>query len=168
MRKKIAIALPAVIILLVIGGLISAKGERQQPLKNNHPVYATGFDLSTNMKQSQWDEEVFYKVKINFPATEVISFYDKEFQARGFIPYAEDGYGTRTWEDFNQRTGAWEATTKPPARYIATWVDKEQTVRIVLFARYRYDYQNKDWDKILLVNCGKGKFTRFDKRPPTQ
>lgn len=165
MKKRNAIILTAVIVLLIIAGFFALKAPR---VNTSLPVYPTGFDVSANMKPSAWDEEVFYKVKANFPAAEVTFFYDKEFQARGFIPYAEDGYGKRRWENFDQRTGEWDSTSRVPARYIATWVDKEKTVRIVLFLRYKYDYQNKDWDKILLVNCGKGKFNRFDKRRPSQ
>ena len=170
MKKRYAIISTIVIVSLIIVGFFFLKREDQQVLRVNInlPVYPTGFEVSTNMKQSAWDEEVFYKVKANFPATEVILYYDKEFQTRGFIPYAEDGYGKRRWENFVPRTGEWASTSGVPARYIATWVDKERALRIVLFLRYRYDYQNKDWDKILLVSCCKGKFTRFVKRRPSQ
>lgn len=168
MKKRYVIILSAVIVsLIVIVGFFSLKAPRVN-VNSNLPVYAAGFDVSTNMKRSAWDEEVFYKVKINFPATEVISFYDKEFQARGFIPYAEDGYGKKRWENYNPRSGEWESTSGVAGRYIATWVDKGKAVRIVLYLRYRYDYQNKEWDRTLFVNCSKGKFVRFDQKRPSQ
>jgi hypothetical protein len=166
MKKRNVIILVIVIVSLIIIVFFYLKRENQQALRGNInlPVYSAGFDVSTNMKGSAWDEEVFYKVKINFPAAEVISFYDKAFQARGFLSYAEDGHGTRTWENFNIRTGNWESTSDVPARYIATWVDKEKATRIVLFIRYAYDYENKDWDRILLINCSKGKFFKLGQR----
>ncbi|MFA5073210.1 MAG: hypothetical protein WC539_04870 [Nitrospirota bacterium] len=161
MRKKHSIVLTSLIGLFIIF-IGFANGERNKPLNNNLPIYSTGFNVSSNMKESAWEEELFYKVKISFPAAEVTSFYDKEFLARGFIPYSEDGYGTRIWENFNSNTGSWDATSKPPARYIATWTDKEKTVRIVLFIRYEYDNQDKEWNKTLLVNCSRDKFFKFD------
>lgn len=79
-----------------------------------------------------------YKLITQFPAKNVIDFYNILLKKNNFTPYSVDGYGTAIWETFDYNSGQWGQTLAPPARYITTWVDKIKKKRIVLILIYKY------------------------------
>ncbi len=127
------------------------------------PIYPDAYDIKKYVNNPIGSKSVFYKVNTKFPASEIISFYNKQFRKMELIPYFEDGYGIRKWENFNPKTGKWEKTSSVPARFIATWTDKKKTLRVVLLLRYKYNAKDKEWDKKLFVNCTIYKFFDFRK-----
>ena len=117
------------------------------------PVYINSFNLKTGLDPSSHCNYVHYNVKIDFPALDVIGFYNKEFEKKSFKNYFEDGFVSfNRWENFNNSSGVFEPTDKPPGRYQKLFVDekKEKIIILVLFYRYKYE---QDWEHNLLVDC---------------
>jgi len=145
-------------ILLLVNFHICYAEQGNALSKITIPIYEKAYSITDTTSKTAGGTSVFYKVGLPFPGVEVISFYNKVFQEQGYLPFSEDEYGNRRWENLNPSTGNWEKTDHVPARYIATWVDRNRTTRIVLFIRYKYDYNDKAWEKTLLVNCSKEKY----------
>jgi hypothetical protein len=105
---------------------------------------------------------VVYDVAMNFPAKELTDFYNREMSKIGFIPLPEEGIGSFKWEDFNSKSGNWEETTKVPARYTATWVNKEKTQRVWLYIAYKPKRDGKNRENIPMVSCNMAKYWDMD------
>lgn len=95
---------------------------------------------------------LYSEILSQYPASEIIKFYDSEMNKLGYYPFSDDGYGLRRWEVFNEKTGDWAANNEIPGRYIATWVDTSMTLRVILSIRYQYNYKDQDWKNKLIVN----------------
>ena len=107
-------------------------------------------------------KSVVYDVAMDFPAKELTDFYDKELSKIGFFPLPEEGIGTFKCEDFYSKSGNWEETTKVPARYTATWVNKEKTQRIWLLIAYGPRRNIKNWENTPMVSCNMAKYFDMD------
>lgn len=158
MKVRFNLSFLIIILLIIISYLLSEAIEKvaDQLPDIEIPLYPSAYEVN-KLALNKAIKSVFYKVKIKFPAKEVILFYENKFNEMGFISYSEDGYGNRKWQNFNPKTGIWESTFKPPARYIATWVDKKQIVRIVLVID-AYDEEGP-----MLVNISVTRFFDFSK-----
>jgi hypothetical protein len=149
------------IILLVICLLSSVHSSscssdaRELYEEINIPIYPQGYSVAKGIDHAKTRKYVAYKINVNFPALEVIEFYNTKFKELGLKFYSDDGYGTRQWDNFNHSTGRWEKTDIIPARFIATWTDAKKEKRVVLYLAYEYRYNdNKDsWQNVLLVSC---------------
>ncbi len=132
------------------------------------PVYPKNENIKKNInKPAKGTKSVAYFVKIQFPAMNVITYYDKNLGELGYKPFFEDGYGKHQWESFNHKSGYWEKTNDVPGRFIATWVDSERQIRIILSMKYMYDGLDKEWRNNLFVHCTVSKFFDFrDLSPP--
>lgn len=84
------------------------------------PLFQNGYDIQKGYLKNLNTKYLNYKLDEAFPANKVISFYSEYFTNSGFIPYSEDGYGKSKWESFNFKSGTWESTNVPPARYIVS------------------------------------------------
>jgi hypothetical protein len=131
------------------------------------PIYKNAYSIKRGTETSLKCSYLHYEIKINFPAEEVINYYDNAFAHMNFRNYSEDGYGMRRWENFNYSSGEWEPTNDAPARFIATWVDEKQKRRAVLSLGYEYKANtNKEWKNVLLVDCKVCPFFDFRKVHP--
>lgn len=101
------------------------------------PHTQDGYDISQGYLSDLNTKYLNYKTHANFPAKNVIDFYNNFFRNNSFISYSDDGYGKSIWENYNYKSGSWELSTEPPARYISTWIDKDKKVRIVLFLLFK-------------------------------
>ena len=117
------------------------------------PVYKTGYDVKKGINKKFKSKYTFYKINSKFPAKEVIEFYHTNFKRMGFIQYSEDGYGKGRWENFDSNSGQWEPTNSMPARYIATWIDNDKKIRIVVLLRYKSDQIDDEGKNLLFVDC---------------
>lgn len=129
---------------------------------NGFPVYPGGFSVKKETGGADRITRVFFKVKIKFPAKDVINFYEKYLKSLKYIPYRKDEYGMAQWENFNSSTGNWEKTDRIPARYISSWVDNGKHKRIIFRMWYKYNINDPDWEKVLLVEFIESDF--FDLR----
>ncbi len=76
------------------------------------PVYQNSVNIQRTVnKPAKGVKTVVYYNEISFPARDLIAFYDKEFKKIGYVPFSEDGYGLRRWENFNYKSCEWEPTS---------------------------------------------------------
>ncbi len=104
---------------------------------------------------------VVYDLRMPFPADEITIFYDSEMDKMGFKPSFEKEAGTFKWENYNYKSGEWEVTTTVPARYTATWVNPEKTLRIWLYIAYKYDGADNSWKNTPMVSCNMANYFDF-------
>ena len=146
------------LVILLIG---CAKSEPFPAVKL--PIYPGAINVNQLIDfPVRGGKAVGYDVSIGFPAKELTDFYDKEMSRMCFIGLPEEGIGTFKWEDFNNRSGKWEETTKVPARYTATWVNKEKTQRVWLYIAYDPRRNNTNWENIPMVSCCMAKYFDMD------
>jgi len=115
------------------------------------PVYQGAIDENKVFNQPEGTKAVVYRIQQQYPANELITFYESYFTTKGFIRYSEDGEGKCIWTAFNQKLGEWEpysmqGSDVTPERFICSWVDKNHETRILLILR------NNDTDN-LDVTC---------------
>lgn len=99
---------------------------------------------------------------MDFPAKELTDFYNREIQRLGFTPLPEEGIGTFKWESLNTSSGNWEETTKIPARYTATWVNKAKTQRIWLYIAFGPKRNITNWEITPFVSCNMAEYFDMD------
>lgn len=104
----------------------------------------------------------YCEVELAYPAREVVEFYHSKFEAMNLTLYSADGYGVGKWEIFNEKSGEWEPNESTPGRYIATWVDKNKTIRVIVSMRYQFNYRDKEWAKKLYINLSVQPFFNFN------
>ncbi len=121
------------------------------------PVYSGGKDIGKYESDGGHYRGIGYSVEIAFPAGEMIKVFEKRMEKAGMVRYAEDGVGSGRWEAFNPKTGEWDASVSPPARYVASWVDSEKRTRAVVELRHRGGGERR-----VKVSCIVGRF--FDLR----
>ena len=127
------------------------------------PIYAGAMNLNKAFDSpAEGAKSVAYDVTMDFPANELIDFYNKEMSKIGFSPLPEEGIGTFKWEDFNTKSGRWEESSRVPARYTATWVNKEKTQRVWLYIVYKPKGNSKDWENMPMVSCSMAKYFDMD------
>lgn len=97
------------------------------------PVVTNAYDIRETLNKPPGTKSVFFKAKIKYPSLEVLSFYDKNFKSMGFEPFAADNYGDRQWHSFIDATRPGKPIVD---QLIATWVDKDKTMRIIIGLRY--------------------------------
>lgn len=152
---------PGTICLFVIVCLIAwisppgkARPEQSPSLgKYGIPVHEGARNLKKDVNDDFERAGVSYDLDTAFPAREVIEFYEKAFREMGFITDPQQGYTMRRWEKYDEKTGKWRATDEAPARYVASWVDKQRSVRGLLVLRYGYAEGGKEGLHKLFVDC---------------
>jgi len=150
-------------LIIISCSFSSGNGETEPFPDIKIPIHPNAFDVVKYSNEPKGTKSIYYKINIEFPAQDVILFYEEQLKRMEFIEYSEDSYGTRRWENFNAKTGNWEIVSTIPARYIATWIDKEKKIRIVLFMRYKFDALSENWGNRLLVNFSVSNFFDFHK-----
>ena len=162
MSRQRLLLIPSIFILILLAGYACSKAE--DPFPNvTLPVHPKAIDPKVYLnKPIHGAKSAAYRVKIPFPADDLTSFYDREMGKMGYVRFTEDGEGSFQWEDFNYKTGEWEKTTKIPARYTASWVDRGKSTRVWLYIGYKYDGMNDDWKVKPVVSVNVGNF--FDLR----
>lgn len=97
------------------------------------PVVPNAYDIRETVNKPLGTKSVFFKAKVRYPSLEVLSFYDKNLRSTGFEPFAADNYGDRQWHSFIDATRPGKPVVD---QLIATWVDKDKTMRIIIGLRY--------------------------------
>lgn len=147
------------ILILFVGEICSETDPFHQI---NLPIYPDAINAETLIdKPVKGAKALVYNVSMQFPAEELTTFYNTEMLKMGFHPSPEEEIGSFSWESFNYKTGEWEKASKAPARYTATWVNLDKSIRIWLYVAYKYDGMNDSWKITPLVSCNIAKY--FDK-----
>ncbi len=123
------------ILFMLLLSLTSCKDNKKNDI--DLPCFQNAYDINQGYSEELKVKYLGFKLKMSFPASQVIDFYKTHFKNLGYISYSKDGYGKSEWEKFNDKTGAWEGSEEPPSRYISTWVDKNKKIRIVLVLLYK-------------------------------
>jgi hypothetical protein len=158
MKKTSILAKTILLVILLIG---CAKSDPFPAVKL--PIYPSAINPNKAIDSPvKGAKAVVYDVAMDFPAKKLTDFYNREMSKIGFIPLPEEGIGTFKWEDFNSKSGNWEETTKVPARYTATWVNKEKTQRVWLYIAYKLRRNGEKWENIAMVSCNMAKYFDMD------
>ena len=107
---------------------------------------------------------VAYRVSVQFPATEIIEFYNRELAAMGYVPFIDKSSSRPSgqWSRFNSISGEFDETTKPPARYIAHWADNAKETWIWIWISYKDDGINPSWYTTAIVSCNVAKYSAYE------
>lgn len=93
------------------------------------PVYPDAINQKTHFDNpAKGTKAATYQVSAVFPARSLTDFFNKEMINRGFTPYNNPLLALKEfkWNTFNPRTGDWEVTSSPPARYSAKWSNEKE------------------------------------------
>jgi len=147
------------IVILFVGKIYS---ETELFPQITLPIYPDAIKAETLIdKPVKGAKALVYHVSMPFPAEALTTFYNTEMLKMGFHPSPEEGIGSFSWANFNYKTGEWEKALRAPARYTATWVNLDKSIRIWLYVAYKYDGMNNSWKTNPMVSCNIAKY--FDK-----
>jgi len=125
----------------------------------NLPVFSDAFQIYHVINRPVGAKSVQYKIKIRWPAKQLIDFYNSEFYKMGLSKYSKDNYGGGEWGHFIDGT---QKGNPEINQYLETWVDKNHSIRILLSLRYNRT-KNGPWPKEVSVACQVTKFYDFTK-----
>ncbi len=117
-----------------------------------------------NNRPAKGAKAVAYHVSVNFPATKVMEFYNRELTAMGYVPFNDRSSSRPSdlWSSYNYKTGEFEKTTKPPGLYKSNWVDSAKKTWIWLSISYKYDGADPSWDTTATVSCNMAKYSAYE------
>jgi hypothetical protein len=64
------------------------------------PTFPAAYSIDEHINISQGTKSLSYIVKIEYPATEVLKYYESKFKEKGWIPALRDNFGRKEWECF--------------------------------------------------------------------
>ena len=123
--KKITAYLACVLFVFTITGRANGVDFPNFSL----PIYPDAANQKTHLdKPAKGVKAATYRVSTVFPARDLTEFYNKEMTKSGFRKYHDplDALTQFRWNSFNSRTGDWEPTQQPPARYTAKWSNEKE------------------------------------------
>lgn len=141
------------VLILVVVSLIMSGCSKEKEVLVTVPIFPDSYSVEHFNSAKNKREEVSFKVDIEFPSSKLIDFYENHFESIGYQKYNDDGLANQTWENIDHKTGEWVVVNEPPARLIYSWVNNAENKRAVLGLKYKYDGENNNWNKVLLVNC---------------
>lgn len=123
------------------------------------PLYPKAIRINHIINRPEGTKSVSYKVRIKWPAQELIEFYESEFEQMGFSKYSADGYGRGKWFQFIDGTKKNEPEVN---RFIETWADKNHSIRVLLHLDYLRERDNP-WPNEVFVMCQIQQFFDYTK-----
>ena len=144
--KNIAVILFLISIIAVICNGVKAENDAYQMFEI--PVMPNGYNIKTLTSKAKGTKSTNYLVKIKYPASEVLEFYDIRFKEMGYVPFLNGGFGRREWECFNDGTKKGNPMVK---QLLALWINPELYVEAVLALIYQK--AGKKWGDELRVLC---------------
>ena len=165
--KKVSNLLVILFLTIIV---FSCKTPQKEEFQNIRlPLYPTGYDIKKGYDKTIKCNYLIYKINKSFPAKDAVNFLVDEFNKMDVQENTGDGKGTMRWEAFDSRTGSWEKTEKPPARFVATWVGPKKERIFLLQLYYKLDSGKTDWQNILHVDCKVCKyFKEYESKEPPQ
>ena len=95
------------------------------------PIFSDGYDVRRISDPSNQTVTVNYRVQAVHPAAEVLEFYDRYFNGRGWISSFETCQ--RNWQDLGSKV----TTSKPAVRLLfASWEDAGSNLKVLLWIRH--------------------------------
>jgi len=113
------------------------------------PIYPSAKDLRFYSDESANITSKSYIVDIPYPASNIINFYNKEFEVRG-LKACKDSHGSNEqWISYQDATGKEILYVR---QFSQCWFSVEGGNKILLFLRYETSIPTK-WNDNLLVIC---------------
>lgn len=134
--KRIAAFLACGLIVLMIIGRADAVDFPNFSL----PIFPGATNQKTHLdKPTKGVKAATYWITTVFPARGLTEFYNKEMEKRGFQKSHDpiDALKQFEWNTFNSRTGDWEPTRRPPARYTAKWSNEKDDQFVWVVADFK-------------------------------
>jgi len=99
------------------------------------PIFPDAFDIKHYRSSHVGIKGVSYNVNIQYPADNLIKYYEKELLLIGYKPFVEEYYlkGNSKWNLIQS-----EKSGKPVLYYgySSSWVNKERNLRALLLMKY--------------------------------
>ena len=110
------------------------------------PIFDNGYDIKKEVDRSGGTKSISYRVQTEFPAAEVLEFYDSYFNAKGWRSSFE--ICQRHWDRLPDGTKAGGPSGK---QLFTSWEHSEFNLKAVL--RLEYEIVNGKWQDELTVRC---------------
>ncbi|MDD2468369.1 MAG: hypothetical protein PHI97_30685 [Desulfobulbus sp.] len=127
------------------------------------PMYPAATNQKTHLdKPAKGVKAVTYQVATVFPARSLTDFFNKEMIDRGFKPYNDSLLALKEfkWNNFNPRTGNWDVTSSPPARYSAKWRNEKADQLVWLSIDFK-EAKGSKRDGIAFVSVHVGRYSAY-------
>ena len=155
--KMQAVQIVLIILTIVVLSSLGIKCDsKDQKLKTNQidlkgfeiPMYGYAENVRSYTLEDGLIKGVSYKVKMPYPAPDVLNFYDEAMRKIGYEPFVEEHLknADRKWQTFVDSTKKGQPYV---AQLNARWTDPKRKVRTILNLRY-YWYVDHTKSKILL------------------
>ncbi|CAB5087463.1 hypothetical protein D3OALGA1CA_672 [Olavius algarvensis associated proteobacterium Delta 3] len=108
------------------------------------PIFTEGYHVSRSLDPANQTVTVNYRVQAVHPAAEVLEFYDRYFNGRGWISPFETCQ--RNWQDI----GGSKKPIEPAVRLLfASWEDVRSNQKVLLWIRHD-SYSNQRSDEVVV------------------
>ena len=142
-------------MILIFPVSCSEKGIDPYP-EINIPAYDNSYDISSAYNESIFGKTLRYSVQEQFPAPNIIKFYESFLSEKGFSELKDFPYSNKAWVKFNKKCLKWDIVAdSPPARYFRAWVDSHKNLIFKLTLKY-------DDNEDLSVTCFLHPYARHD------
>jgi hypothetical protein len=147
MRKTIKFIYVLGLIAFIHLSLCNSNGSAVDPYPLNEiPIFPKGYNIKKNFNPSKGTKSIIYHVQIDYPAAEVLEFYDSYFNGNGWRSSFE--ICQRNWEDFINDSKAGTAAVRG---LYASWTHSGFNLKAVLWLRY--EMFNKHDQGEVIVKC---------------
>ena len=129
------------------------------------PVHPDAKGVSRmNDRPAKGAKAVAYRVTVEFPASKIIDFYNRELKSMGYAPFNDTSSSRPSgkWSSFNNRSGEFDETTNPPGKYIAHWVNSANGTWIWFVISYKYNGLDPTWKISPLISCNMAKYSAYE------
>jgi hypothetical protein len=110
------------------------------------PIFPGGFNVKKNINESEHKKSLSYHVQIEYPAVEVLEFYDAFFNAKGWISSFE--ICQRHWDE---SSGDIQTGEFKERRLFASWQNPKANLKAELLLKYE-SFDQEDSKKVF-VHC---------------
>lgn len=110
------------------------------------PIFHKGYNVKKIYDSSESTKSVTYHVRTEYPATEVLEFYDSYFNARGWISSFE--ICQRHWDGFNDGNKTIAGLGR---QLFASWEHPQGDLQLVLWLKYEPSSQGEQQE--VFVEC---------------
>jgi hypothetical protein len=95
------------------------------------PVFRGGYDILRELDPSRESKSITYRVQTNYPAAEIIEFYDSYLNGRGWISSFE--ICQRHWAESDSGS---EYSGLPEKQMFVSWQHPDLNLKLVLWLKY--------------------------------
>jgi hypothetical protein len=105
------------------------------------PIFQGGYNVNISTENPLGTKAFSYALEMEYPAQQIIDFYNNYFKLPEWQAYFEDRYGKGKWFSFIDATDKGNPRVN---RFFTTWIDPKKEVRVVLALEYRSTYKENE------------------------